>query len=180
MSESSWFLYQNSQQIGPFDLGQILQMASTNMIAQDAYLFKAGWKDWVPFENCQAELGLEPTTGTGSRLTPRLGRAPRATVNGQIVVHNNGDLIIGQGVNISATGVFVETPKPLFSMGELLSLTCRIDRLPKAFNVKAEVMRYDEHINELRGYGLRFLDLDKTIAARIQDLIDLDNKTDSG
>ena len=180
MSDPIWYVYQNSKQTGPFEKERVLNMLDTNMIAQNAYLFKAGWKDWCPLEDCLAELGRgrgqeqPPTPGSSPRI--RKERSPRATIKGRIIVHNNGQLVIGGGVNISSSGIFVETPDPLFKIGEKLKLTCRVDGFVKAFNVVAVVMRFNEDKKFPVGYGMKFEALDKKIAKEIQILIDQSNE----
>ena len=57
-SEQIWYVYQNGQQLGPFAGLQIKQMVDSKMIPQDAFLFKVGWKDWRPIEECLEEVGV--------------------------------------------------------------------------------------------------------------------------
>ena len=59
MDDRIWYIYQNSQQMGPFDPEQVKQLSSNSMISREAYLFKVGWKDWRPIEECAEEIGLE-------------------------------------------------------------------------------------------------------------------------
>ena len=110
MEHRIWYIYQNGQQTGPFDIGQIKQLYTSSMMTHDAYLFKVGWKDWTPVESCLGEIGVE-----GASALPALPQiidrkrlnAPRATVKGRIDFHNNTRLISGVGVNISSTGIFL-------------------------------------------------------------------------
>ncbi|MFK7825118.1 MAG: PilZ domain-containing protein [Oligoflexales bacterium] len=174
MSEQVWYIYQQSQQQGPFDHPKIMQMLGTNMISQDAYLFKVGWKDWLPLEDCHGQLGTTPS-GNADTIV-REARAPRATIKGRIIVHNNGQLVIGAGVNISSSGMFVETPDPIFEVGETLKVTCRIDGFLQAFNASAQVMRFNQDRKFPVGYGLKFVALDKKVESEIQGLIDQSNQ----
>lgn len=194
MSEQTWYVYQNGQQLGPFAAMQIKQMADSKMIPQDAYLFKVGWKDWRPIEDCQTELGED----SGSEAAPapmhpsvvetrasapsekRGDAAPRATIAGRVVVHNNGQLVIGAGVNISASGIFVETRDQIFTVGEKLKLSVRVDSFQKAFNVVAQVVRYNSDPRFPVGYGLKFEDLDQTVAKDIQKAVDAQNRSKPG
>ena len=57
MSEQVWYIYQQNQQLGPFGSEQLKQLVDNKMIAQDAYFFKVGWKDWRPVEDCLDEIG---------------------------------------------------------------------------------------------------------------------------
>ncbi len=177
-SEQVWYVYQNSQQLGPFAVNLIKQMVDSKMIPQDAYLFKVGWKDWRPIEECQEDLGLHQTGGsTGAPKTDRALGAPRATIKGRVIVHNNGQLVIGVGVNISASGIFVETKDQIFTVGEELKLSVRTDSLSHPFNVVAQVVRYNSDPRYPIGYGLKFEGLDDSVARDIQDAVDAQNKT---
>jgi len=170
MSEQNWFVYQGNQQLGPFATAQVKQMLDSKMIAQDAYLFKAGWKDWRPMEDCFEELGLKGQNPQAS--TPeRRSAAPRATIQGRVIVHNNGQMIIGSGVNISSTGIFVETNEQIFTVGEKLKLSVRIDGFVKAFNVFARVIRFNSDPRNPIGFGLSFEGLDKGIGDEIERMV---------
>ena len=178
MSEQIWYVYQDSNQSGPFETEKILQMLDKDMISQNAFLFKAGWKDWRPLADCLEKLGktTPPPIPNPVAEPVQQDRSPRATIKGRIIVHNNGQLVIGGGVNISSSGIFIETPDPLFKIGEKLKLTCRVDGFIKAFNVVATVMRYNKDQKYPVGYGMKFDALDKKIANEIQQLIDQSNE----
>lgn len=184
MSDQVWYLYQNGQQVGPFDTQQVSQLFINNMIAEDGYIFKVGWKDWRPIEEGYEALGLERPEGvdaSASAVERRRANAPRASISGRVVVHNNGQLTIGQGVNISATGVFVETTDQLFTVGEQLKLSVRCDGLSKAFNAEALVIRYNTDQRYPLGYGLQFTQIDERCREDIQRLVEsLNKKGDRG
>ena len=132
MSELLWYVYQNGQQMGPLSEQQLTDMVNNTMIAHDAYLFKVGWKDWRPIEDTYEELGiLNPPQ---AKTPKRRAAAPRATIIGRVVVHNNGRLAIGGGVNISSTGIFVESNDRIFSVGEKLKLSVKVRGISKPFN----------------------------------------------
>lgn len=184
MSDQIWYIYQNQQQLGPFEHSQVLQLLETGMInKQEAFLFKVGWKDWQPLASCLEELGLtsmdegssvqESGSYTGEQ---RRINAPRTGIEGEVIVHNNGQLVIGKGVNISATGIFVETTEKLFFVGERLKLSVRCAGLEKSFNVIARVVRYNSNKAYPVGYGLSFENLDSKIAGKIADLVKMDRK----
>ncbi len=192
-TEQTWYVHQNGQTLGAFAVAQITQMVDSKMIPQDAYLFKVGWKDWRPIEECWEELGIEnkrstmppaaPGTTAPGGVAPvtvkeseRRAAAPRATIQGRVIVHNNGQLVIGGGVNISSTGIFVETKDQLFTVGERLKLSVRADAFTKPFNVVAQVMRYNSDPRFPVGYGLRFEDLDDGMSREIQKAVDEQNR----
>lgn len=179
MSEQQiWFVYQNSQQLGPFAGQQIRQMIDSKIIAQEAYLFKVGWKDWRPIEETYDEIGLgyQSTPAPQKSLDERRSTAPRATIAGRVVVHNSGQLVIGTGVNISSTGIFVETNDKIFTVGERLKLSVRADIFARPFNVVAQVVRFNADGKMPMGYGLRFEDLDEAVAKEIQQAVDAQNQ----
>ncbi len=183
MSDTQWYVYQSSQQLGPFATAQVTQMLSTKMIAQDAYLFKVGWKDWRPVEDCLEELGLKapnsPQMQTSQEAADRRAAAPRAGINGRVIVHNNGQLIIGSGVNISSTGIFVETQEQIFNVGDRLKLSVRIEGFVKAFNVIARVVRYNSDPRYPVGFGLGFENLDRYIKDEIEKMVFAHKSRDS-
>lgn len=182
MSEQVWYLYQNGQQVGPYDTEQVSQLYTTNMIAKDGYIFKIGWKDWRPIEEGFEALGLNnpgktqmTTEEYDKQLEKRREAAPRASINGRVVVHNNGQLAIGQGVNISVNGIFVETPDQIFTVGETLKLSVRCDGMNKAFNAEAQVIRHNSDVKYPLGYGLKFSKIDAEIQNKIQELVNAAN-----
>ena len=173
-SDQVWYIYHQGQQLGPFERGQITQMITSNMISQETFLFKVGWKDWRPLEECFEELGIP--FQAASPENNRRSAAPRATITGRVIVHNNGQLVIGSGVNISSTGIFVETKDHIFSVGENLKLSIRADGFSKPFNVVAQVIWFNSDPRYPVGYGLRFDGLDEAIANEIQKAVAKENE----
>jgi hypothetical protein len=175
MNDQVWYVYQNGQQLGPFAALQIRQMIDIKMIPQDAYLFKVGWKEWRPIEETLEELGIPGSLPAVPASAERRNAAPRATVSGRVIVHNDGQLIIGTGVNISASGIFVETRDQMFNVGERLKLSVRVDGFTRAFNVVAQVVRFNSDPRFPVGYGLRFENLEADVARDIQLALDRQN-----
>jgi hypothetical protein len=184
MSEQLWYVYNQQQQLGPFEARQIIQLLDNSMISKEAYVFKVGWKDWRPIEETLDLLGGEnkseapsaPIAETDS-LKRRLG-APRATISGRVIVHNNGQLVIGSGINISSSGIFIETTDQIFKLGEKLKVTVKVDGFSKQFNTVADVIRLNSDPKNPVGYGLRFIGLDVDIGNRIQQLVDESNNNE--
>ncbi len=178
MSEQLWYVYHQQQQLGPFEAKQVVQLLDNNMISPDAYVFKVGWKDWRPIEETMDQLGIAPNripAPSGIQAKRRLG-APRATISGRVIVHNNGQLVIGSGINISATGIFIETSDRIFQVGEKLKVTVKADGFSKQFNAMAEVIRVNTDQKYPLGYGLKFSGLDMSISLEIQKLVDQRNR----
>lgn len=179
MSDQIWYLYQNGQQVGPFDTQQVSQLYINSMIAEDGYIFKVGWKDWRPVEEGYEALGLErpgSSVKTPEEAERRRAGAPRASITGRVVVHNDGQLSIGHGVNISSSGIFVETSEEIFTVGEQLKLSVRCEGLGKSFNAKARVVRFNNDSRYPVGYGLQFTEIEDGCQKRIAYIIDQLNK----
>jgi PilZ domain/GYF domain 2 len=177
-NDQTWYIYHEQQQLGPFTSEQVKQLVTTNMITFNAYLFKVGWKDWRPIEDCMAEIGAQNNAIPAQATDERRARVPRATVVGRVVIHNSGKLSIGGGVNISASGIFVETDQEIFVIGENLKLSVRVDGLERAFNALAEVIRFSRERDFPVGYGLRFTEIEEEIKLAIQRLVDQRNRRD--
>ena len=177
MSDQSWFVYQGNQQLGPFVTAQVTQMLDSKMIAQDAYLFKVGWKDWRPVEDCYEDLGIAKA-GQPQSSAERRSAAPRASIQGRIIAHNpDGQLIIGSGVNISSTGIFIETQDQIFTVGEKVKLSVRIEGFVKAFNVIARVVRFNSDPRYPVGFGLSFDGLDRGLGDEIEKMVAAKRRT---
>lgn len=177
-SEAVWFLHAGGVQLGPFTPEQVNQLITRNAVAPDSYVFRVGWKDWRPIEDCAEELGLPGRKGGGStaaQLEELRAIAPRASIGGRVVIHNNGNLTIGAGVNISTTGIFVETNEPIFSIGEKLKLSVKAEGMDQPFNAVAKVVRYNSDKRYPVGYGLQFEVLSDRAKAAIQGLVDAAN-----
>lgn len=174
--EAIWFLYAGGVQLGPFTLEQVNQLVVRKAVSHESFVFRVGWKDWRPLEECHAELGFDKSlvpVRSEQQLEERRATAPRASIAGRVVIHNNGNLTIGAGVNVSSSGIFVETHEPIFSLGEKLKLSIKVDGLEKPFNAVASVIRYNTDPRFPIGYGLRFevlsdrakLDIERLVAA---------------
>jgi hypothetical protein len=174
--EAVWFIYSGGQQIGPFTTEQAGQLVARKAVAADSYVFRVGWKDWRPVEECHEELGLPPVGKLNqAALEDRRKVAPRASVTGRVVIHNNGNLTIGAGVNVSTSGIFVETNEPIFTIGEKLKLSVKAEGMEKPFNAVAQVVRYNSDPRFPMGYGLKFEVLSDRARADIKRLVEAKN-----
>lgn len=171
MSDLVWFVYQGGLQTGPFSAQHVREKLDKKELALDSFLFKAGWKDWRQVSDCLEDLGSKVIVPPPPPVASQ--RPPRATISGQIIVHNNGQLVIGTGVNISSSGIFVETEDLIFKLGESLKLTCRVKGFAKSFNTEAEVIRFSNGPHEAKGYGLKFTKIDSSIKLQIEKLVGL-------
>ncbi len=195
MSEFSWYVYQSGQQMGPFSDAQVRQLLTIKMIAHNAFIFKDGWEDWrsisevfgssgegaasippppsssSPAPNKKMRTAVEPP----QQQSGNQQRMARVGIRGRVVAHNNGRVVISGGINISASGIFVETEventAPGFQVGEQIKLTIKADDLSYPFNIVAEMMRFNtDSSNHPTGYGMKFIDLPVEIKADIERL----------
>lgn len=172
MNEQVWYLYQNDQQLGPFSTEQLIQLNDNKMISKEAFLFKVGWKDWRSVTDTWHELGLSGNMPTAdSNFPARRGFAPRISVEGRVIVHNDGQMTIAKGVNISVSGVFIETEEQLFTIGETLKITIKFADLTKSYNCKAQVIRYNSNAKWPVGYGLMFEEKNEDLVTDIRKLV---------
>ena len=170
-NEAVWFIFSQEQQLGPFTKAQLYQQFQKNKFPPDVHLFREGWKEWLPLNDCASELGLPfDLSGNTVSLQDRRRKGSRVGIAGQIIVHNQGDLAIGSGVNLSGTGLFVETTQQIFRVGETLILTCKVKQMPTPFHAKAEVIRFNAGNNDPTGFGLRWTEISDAIQQDIQKL----------
>lgn len=194
MSEFNWYVYQSGQQMGPFSDAQVRQLLTIKMIAHDAFIFKDGWEDWRSIAEVFGDSGedkpsLPTSPPSPNQAMPRASeqsppsheqdsqpqRMARVGIRGRVIAHNNGRVVISGGINISASGIFVETEventAPGFQVGEHIKLTIKADDLSYPFNVVAEMMRFNtDSSNHPTGYGMKFIDLPAEIKTDIERL----------
>jgi hypothetical protein len=91
------------------------------------------------------------------QIIPRRTRAPRIAFPGKVLMVKNDRYLKGRSVNISNTGIFVETFEKVFEEQELVRLIIKPDGPRKTFKLIARVVRYNSYLNQLRGYGLEFV-----------------------
>ena len=154
MPEDSWYIYQNDTQQGPFTREKVLEFANNNMIAQNAFLFHAQWDSWRSYSECLDELKIPPQTEKRSS-------GQRISIQGKIIVHDDRQLVIAEGVNLSVSGICIETDNQLFEIGADLKLTCKIDNLDRPFNAITRVIHYNDNEKYKKGFGLKFEQIEK-------------------
>ncbi|MDE3268876.1 MAG: PilZ domain-containing protein [Pseudomonadota bacterium] len=188
--EFSWYVYQSGQQMGPFSDAQVQQLLNVKMISQDASIFKEGWEDWRAIgevfgdtsdDNDKTMAVSAPPASVQESSDalgmPQLGeekmsRKSRIGIQGKVIAHNNGKVIISGGINISASGIFVETTEEnSFQVGELIKLTVKADHLGYPFNVTAQMMRFNSDPRYPNGYGMKFVDLPDNVRSDVERLV---------
>lgn len=168
-------------------------------LSSNCLVFKHGWSDWKKLAEVKSALTsvnvppppipsieagkLKEDTGQKADITfseanmensqskqVNQPRNPRSMVSGQVIVHNNDSLIFAQTANISVEGVFIKTEKPIFNIGEILKLTCRVNQIGVPFNADAQVVRRSSSFLEPSGYGLYFTKIKPEIVEKIRQI----------
>ena len=175
MTLNTWYIYQNNQQLGPFEQSQIQQLLATKMIAHESHIFKAGWVEWRLVKDCMEEIHgtgqfeVEESSLTGSKINQA---ARRVSFEGRVVAHNQKTCVQGKATNISASGLFVQASEPIFTIGEELKVSIRGGDLAKPFNATADVVRFNSDSRFPLGYGLRFQDLEGMATSEIERMVE--------
>ena len=199
VSNKCWYYFHNGEQVGPMEQTVLVSKVSAGELKSESLVFKTGWKAWQKLADVKAQLmpstAVTPPpppvpassdnthSDTQQVLTfssaeneksnielMRQARLPRMAVRGQVIVHNNDNLIFAQSANISAEGLFIKTEKPIFYIGEILKITCRIIDLGSPFNAEAQVVRRSSGVHEPSGYGLYFTMIKPEVVEKIRQI----------
>ncbi len=168
MTQPIWYIYQNEQQLGPFTDSQVVQLHTNKMVAESAYIFKAGWEEWKPVEDGLKILGVEGTNPAVESNGEERRDSRRASISGRIIVHNRGDVTYADGINISENGLFFESQKEAFKMGEEVKVTIQVREFTRPYNARGIVTRHSSDPDWLIGYGIRFERLDPRLRDEIK------------
>ena len=82
-------------------------------------------------------------------------RAKRYGFAAKVLIHKNTRYVMGQGINVSRSGVFVAAARDVFKVNELVRLDIRPQGTQTTYRIIARVARFQEE-GERRGYGLEF------------------------
>lgn len=82
-------------------------------------------------------------------------RAARYGFAAKVLIHKNSRYVMGHGINVSRTGVFVEATRDVFKVNEMVRLDIRPQGTTTTYKVIARVVRFQED-GDRRGYGLEF------------------------
>lgn len=182
------------------EMSILADKVSSGGLKDSSLVFKTGWKEWKKLADVKDQINGTPahlappppiptkgkTAGAPSKdmhLTfssaeneksnlemIKQARSPRKVVRGQVIVHNDDNLVFAQSANISVEGVFIKTDKPIFYIGEILKITCKIVEVGSPFNAKAQVVRRSSDVHEPSGYGLYFTMIQPEIVEKIRQI----------
>ena len=166
MSKYKWRILHNEKESEPMDQEKILDMITKDMISQDALLIKDSWKEWKSLKDCKTYFVKE-----GKLQEKRIN--PRVSIPGRVIIYKkNGEKILfGTGINISASGLFIETKKDELNIGDEIKVVCKIDHYIPAFNTLAKVVRHNKNPNHHIGYGLEFKEINSFIQEKIKEVV---------
>ena len=166
-----WFYYAEEKQFGPLSLQQLKEALSQGIVRSTDYVYRDGFADWKLVSDV-SELTKSGRTGVVPPKPPTPQRANRAPIQELVVAHNNKNIVTGTLLNISTSGVFLETLSAVFKLNEDVKLTIKEGRgLGKPLQLKARVVRYANDPNKPRGYGLELRELNEEVVARIKQYI---------
>jgi len=160
-----WYIFQNEQQ-GPFSLQELRSMQSNNRLSADTLIFKDGWDDWQAYKDCSKDLQDNQTSLPHAQ--DRSGA--RFCIQAKVIVHNNRKLVLAKGVNLSRTGVFIDTKEWLFDVGDNLKMTVKAKNDCPAFQVHVRVIRFNKDPNFPMGFGFQFINLEEGLKNQIDQL----------
>jgi Tfp pilus assembly protein PilZ len=103
----------------------------------------------------------------GKELLSKEERAPRKTCEIPVKYATFDRVYSDRIMNISQSGVFIETQKPIF-VGEEILMDFKIEGLNKTIKIKGEVVHASN-----RGVGIEFKNVDPTISQVMPAILDL-------
>ena len=81
----------------------------------------------------------------------RRTRAKRYQLVAKVILHKNERYVMGEGLNISRSGIFVLAARDVFRLNELVRINIRPLGTQTTYKVIARVVRFNG-----QGYGLEF------------------------
>ena len=113
------------------------------------------------------EENQEALLKKGRELLSKEGRAPRKSCEIPVKYKTFDRIYSDRIMNISQSGVFIETRRPIF-VGEEISMGFKINGLNKTIKIKGEVVQASN-----RGVGIEFKNVDPTISQVMPAILDL-------
>jgi hypothetical protein len=97
-----------------------------------------------------------PRKNIVTKKPARRPSARRLPFHAKVLIHKNDRYVKGRAVNISKSGIFVESLLPIFKKEETVNLSIRSDS-GERYNVIAKVTRFNAGPYGRKGYGLQFV-----------------------
>ncbi len=172
-NESIWFLYKDKEKYGPYRFLEIVQLLQERKCDPADFVWKPGFNDWeriraVPEFSTEilSRLSNVKTLSGISLETVFIKRQfPRVPYDGEVILHDDKQVVIGSATTISEGGAFVRVAKPVHARGDRLKLHFSAAGVPVPFNCIAEVTQVCK--TEPMGYCLKFIYLEEDDQNRI-------------
>jgi Tfp pilus assembly protein PilZ len=116
---------------------------------------------------CLNEEHQQALLKKGKELLSKEGRAPRKTCKIPVKYKTFDREYTDQIMNISQSGVFIETQRPIF-VGEEISMDFKIEGVDKTLQLKGKVVHASN-----RGVGIEFENVDPSLAQVMPAFLEL-------
>lgn len=169
--EPKWYIHSNFIESGPFSKEDVIEIIESNKLANDSYVFREDWKRWAPIIETKEFSKYFSNQKLQNNSTEKIDRHERVTVKARVEIFREKHLVLTNTVDISKSGIFIETDRNILKQGEIVRLICRFNNSNDVVEAKAEVMRYIDQPTKVHGYGLRFSEIDTSVLNVIDRLV---------
>lgn len=174
-SEAPWWVFQDGACQGPFRKDELARLILAKRVVAQALIWREGWSEWRPVAAGLNELAGD--VGSVRSMEPKVGGerrvgAPRIPMKGPVHVTGlDASRLRAELLNISISGLFLNTPRPHLQIGQVVQLNVASPDLGLPFDAKAEVTRYNADARFDVGYGFRFIEVDNQVIVAITKLV---------
>lgn len=161
-----WFVMKGQSQFGPFSKGDIIRMMQERAVYEFDFIWNASMKDWARLAEVQ-EFSAQAITDLYKSKSEKgsfLDRKhARQKFEGKILVHNNDEVWVADGKEISAGGLGLYISNALIVPGQQVYLHVRGVDGREPFNVIGEVVskKFSKDASSRNNrieYGVRFVE----------------------
>lgn len=161
-----WFVMKGQSQFGPFSKSDVIRMMQERAVYEFDFIWNASMKDWarlaeIPEFSPQAIADLYKSKSAKGSFLDR--KHSRERFEGQILVHNNDEVWMADGKEISAGGLGLYISNSLIVPGQQIYLHVRGVDGREPFNVVGEVVskKFIKGVSSRNNrveYGVRFVE----------------------
>jgi hypothetical protein len=169
-NEPIWFLFKDNTKFGPYRYLEIVRLLQTNACAQEDFVWKPGFDDWVRLNQTPefTEKVLKKLTHMKNFAVEKVfihRRFPRVPYDSEVILHDEKRVVFGAARSLSEGGAFLEVAKPTHVKGDRIKIHFTPGELTVPFNCIAEVTQVSK--GEPRGYNVKFIYLEEEDRKRI-------------
>jgi hypothetical protein len=177
--EQAWYILRGSDQVGPFAIGEIVNMLREKKAYEYDYVWSPQLSSWERISECHhfqpENLKGVIDSSHNERDVFFRRRSARVEFGASLVVHNHRQVWNATGFELSAGGASIEVPKQTFRSGEILIIHFRPSKHVPAFNVECEVVTCvsskKEGSQQSFRVGLRFLKINNNLRKVIDQVV---------